>query len=34
VSLTGPLTDSKFERGLSILADLLPSPSLNFDSLE
>lgn len=34
VSLTGPLSDRKFERGLSILTDLLSSPSLNYDSLE
>jgi len=34
VSLTGPLTDKKFENGLAILADLLSSPSLNFDSIE
>lgn len=34
VSLTGPLTDRKYEVGLSILADLLSSPSLNFDSIE
>ncbi|GAB4349290.1 MAG: PLP-dependent aminotransferase family protein [Oricola sp.] len=34
VSLTGPLTDSKFKRALSILSDLLSSPSLNLDSLE
>jgi len=34
ISLTGPLTDKKFERGLSVLAELLSSPSLNFDSIE
>lgn len=34
ISLTGPLSDRKFERGLSILTELLSSPALNFDSLE
>jgi DNA-binding transcriptional MocR family regulator len=34
ISLTGPLTDQMVERGLTIIADLLSSPSLNFDSLE
>jgi len=34
ISLTGPLSDAKMERGITALADLLSSPSLNFDSLE
>lgn len=34
VSLTGPLSDEKLERGLSVLAELLSTPSLSFDSIE
>ena len=34
ISLTGPLSDAQLEQGLAALADLLSSPSLNFDSYE
>ncbi len=34
ISLTGPLSDDRLEQGLAALADLLSSPSLNFDSYE
>lgn len=34
ISLTGPLSDAGLVRGITALADLLSSPSLNFDSYE